>query len=190
MHVHQDQPRVPLLPLPDGRLAVIRALHEKPDGGQQFHQPIPVLELVVHHQYLRNCRAGTDTHHAARRGMPDGYAGVTALDGDVEPEYGALPGGARHREIASHQPRESAADRQPQSGSLPDIRAAPNLAERNSFPCSSSVMPAPVSSTRADSHSWPPLLWPRVTRSPIRPRAVNLMAFPKRLISVCRILPS
>src|SRR5580700_301160 len=130
MHIHQDQVRVPLLPASDSFLAVVRAAYLKPHGGEQFHQQVPVLTLIVDDQDFGGLRSGTDADDAARRGPPDSYAGIAALDRNFEPEQGSLAGPARNRQIPSHQPRALAADGQSQAGPLLSANAALKLAER------------------------------------------------------------
>src|ERR1700685_1503481 len=127
MHIHQDQPRLPFLPSSDGCLAVIRALYRKANSSQQFHQPVPLLKLIVDDQDSGNFRAGTYTFDAARSTPPDGYSAVATFDRDLQPEYRALPQAGGNCDIASHQARVFAGNGQPQAGSFGLVKTALGL---------------------------------------------------------------
>ena len=130
MHIHQDQPWVPFLPVSDGSRAVSGAAYGKPNSSQQFHEPVPVLKLIVDHQNFGSLRSGAYAHDPARSAASDGYRGVAAFDRDIESEYRSPAGAARDREIAAHQPRVLAADGQSQAGPLLGVEALFSLAER------------------------------------------------------------
>ncbi len=130
MHVHEDQAWIPLLPGPDGCLAVIRSAYRKTNGSQQFHQPVPVLGLIVDDQDFGSFLSGPYGHYAAKSSPSDGYSGVATLDRDLEPEYRAVARFAGDGDIASHQARVLAADGQPQAGPLLAVHPGSGLAER------------------------------------------------------------
>src|ERR1700722_9504419 len=105
MYIHQDQLRAPFLPASDGFLAVIRATNGKANGAQHFHQPVPVLNLIVDDQNSGSFPAGSDAYDAASRTPPDGHSGVAPFARDLEPKRRAIATAADERDIAPHQAR-------------------------------------------------------------------------------------
>src|SRR5579863_1728464 len=128
MDIHQDQPWVPRFPDADGGLAVIRALHGKTDGRQQFHQPVPVLKLVVNDQDSGTYGAGMRADHTTRNAVLNGDSGVAKFERNLKAENRAAARAAGNRDVAAHEPGTTAANGEPQTGSLLAVDATARLA--------------------------------------------------------------